>query len=93
MKVYELYGRTRPPTKTKNKQTETVAAFLVLGGAHRCDEFRSVAVVHFAVPIPSGNDKSGVAQWLACWAHNPKVRGSKPRSAIADRLRCLSDLK
>ena len=24
---------------------------------------------------------SGVAQWLACWAHNPKVRGSKPRSA------------
>ena len=28
-------------------------------------------------------DTSGVAQWLACWAHNPKVRGSKPRSAIA----------
>ena len=26
---------------------------------------------------------SGVAQWLACWAHNPKVRGSKPRSAIS----------
>ena len=25
---------------------------------------------------------SGVAQWLACWAHNPKVRGSTPRSAI-----------
>jgi hypothetical protein len=25
---------------------------------------------------------SGVAQWLACWAHNPKVRGSKPRSAM-----------
>ena len=25
--------------------------------------------------------KSGVAQWLACWAHNPKVRGSKSRSA------------
>ena len=24
-----------------------------------------------------------MAQWLACWAHNPKVRGSKPRSAIA----------
>ena len=30
---------------------------------------------------------SGVAQWLACWAHNPKVRGSKPRSAI-DFLSC-----
>ena len=28
------------------------------------------------------NYYSGVAQWLACWAHNPKVRGSKPRSAI-----------
>ena len=27
------------------------------------------------------NPTSGVAQWLACWAHNPKVRGSKPRSA------------
>lgn len=24
---------------------------------------------------------SEVAQWLACWAHNPKVRGSKPRFA------------
>ena len=23
----------------------------------------------------------GVAQWLACWAHNPKVRGSSPRAA------------
>ena len=25
---------------------------------------------------------SGVAQWLACWAHNPKVRGSKPRRLL-----------
>ena len=25
---------------------------------------------------------SEVAQWLACWAHNPKVRGSKPRFAM-----------
>ena len=25
---------------------------------------------------------SGLAQLLACWAHNPRVRGSKPRSAI-----------
>ena len=29
--------------------------------------------------IPS--DESGVAQWLARWAHNPKVCGSKPCSA------------
>ena len=25
--------------------------------------------------------RSGVAQWLACWAHNSKVGGSKPLSA------------
>ena len=25
---------------------------------------------------------SGVAQWLMPWGHDPKVRGSKPRSAI-----------
>ena len=35
-----------------------------------------------AVMYELHEDKSGVAQWLACWAHNPKVRGSKPRSAI-----------
>ena len=29
---------------------------------------------------------SGVAQWLACWAHNPKVHGSRPCSAIARKL-------
>ena len=34
---------------------------------------------------------SGVAQWLACWAHNPKVRGSKPRSAM--RLRASAVLR
>ena len=30
-----------------------------------------------------GNEStgSGVAQWLACWAHNSKVGGSKPLSA------------
>ena len=30
---------------------------------------------------------SGVAQRLACWAHNSKVRGSKPRPAIFSVLR------
>ena len=24
------------------------------------------------------NFHSGVAQWLACWTHNPNVHGSKP---------------
>ena len=28
-----------------------------------------------------GSCNSGVAQRLACWAHNPRVRGLKPRSA------------
>ena len=28
---------------------------------------------------------SGVAQWSACWAHNPKVPGSKPGSAKGRR--------
>ena len=32
---------------------------------------------------------SRVAQWLACWAHNPKVRGSKPRSAKFGEFSCL----
>ena len=36
---------------------------------------------------------SGVAQWLACWAHNPKVRGSKPRSAIAALQRVIDGAK
>ena len=29
----------------------------------------------------TSENTSGVAQQLACWAHNPKVRASKPRSA------------
>ena len=28
---------------------------------------------------------SRLAQWLACWAHNPKVPGSKPGSATSFR--------
>ena len=37
--------------------------------------------------------QSEVAQWLACWAHNPKVRGSKPRSAtfvVSPARRCVA---
>jgi hypothetical protein len=33
--------------------------------------------------FPHFDSRSAVAQWLACWAHNPKVRGSKPRCAIS----------
>ena len=44
---------------------------------HRC--IPTLLIV--CVVLAKGN-KSGVAQWLACWDHNPKVRGSKPRVAI-----------
>ena len=36
--------------------------------------------------------KSGVAQWLACWAHNSKVGGSKPLSAMFFKSELLSAL-
>ena len=42
-----------------------------LGRFRLCNSYSNL------VPI-----NSGVAQWLACWAHNSKVRGSKPRSAM-----------
>ena len=45
---------------------------------------------------PSHRQHSGVAQWLACWAHNPKVRGSKPRSAthcfVAERMLAVASI-
>ena len=46
-------------------------------------------VSSFACPHPLSLVKtaceasSGVAQWLACWAHNPKVPGSKPGFAMS----------
>ena len=30
------------------------------------------------------HNMSGVAQWLACWAHKPKVAGSKLGSAMGN---------
>ena len=48
------------------------------------DDFRSHATLGARNPLEERfhlQISSGVAQWLACWAHNPKVRGSKPRSA------------
>ena len=44
-------------------------------GAHQKHNSRN------AYPLKC-HGQSGVAQWLACWAHNPKVRGSKPCSAM-----------
>ena len=38
------------------------------------------------VSPPHEDTTSGVAQWLACWVHNPKVRGSKPRSAMVHKV-------
>ena len=48
--------------------------------AGAADGCRSSRVRHSA-------SASGVAQWLACWAHDPKVRGSKPRSATCADMR------
>ena len=44
---------------------------------------RTAAVGHMCshLFVQGRSATSGVAQWSACWAHNPKVRGSKPRSA------------
>ena len=35
---------------------------------------------------------STLAQWLACWAHNPKVRGSKPEAFPIPQPRFLFDV-
>ena len=34
-----------------------------------------------------------MAQWLACWAHNPKIPGSKPGSAMPDQSDGYQDAK
>ena len=48
-----------------------------------CNEVgRLYTASHDPSSAPSSS-VSGVAQWLACWAHNPKVPGSKPGSAIS----------
>ena len=67
------------------RQTAQGGAAFELCGAFPV--FPSVAALRLDVhctckPGMSGRH-SGVAQWLACWAHNPKVRGSKPRSATS----------
>ena len=71
------------------------AAFFIC--KHQCVVF--VVSFHSALctnePWPSSHTccHSGVAQWLACWAHNPKVRGSKPRSATLTKTSgLLSDI-
>ena len=57
-------------------------------GVRREKSLRIALTVWCVAPIGSQAPSiSGVAQWLACWAHNPKVRGSKPRSATVS-LQC-----
>ena len=59
-------------------------------------EMRGESVAHSWAPLSSSSLvlpmttkglSSGAAQWSACWAHNPKVPGSKPGSAIHVLLR------
>ena len=40
-----------------------------------------IVQMHFSHFRDAAACMARVAQWLACWAHNPKVRGSKPHSA------------
>ena len=54
-----------------------------ISGWRRTFEYCFAGFAESLVALPS---HSGVAQWLACWAHNPKVRGSKPRSAKFSRI-------
>ena len=45
------------------------------------DSFACIPILLYVCLALETTNNSGVAQWLACWAHDPKVRGSKPRSA------------
>ena len=47
------------------------------------DSFACIPNLLYACPALATRNNSGVAQRLACWAHSPKDRGSKPRSAIS----------
>ena len=64
--------RTPAPRARQNPQTQNQCAILTFS-AHRLPRYDDESILIF---------RSGVAQWLACWAHNPKVPGSKPGSAI-----------
>ena len=52
----------------------------------QCAHCKADLIVAFAVHwdnrCPAAKPVSEVAQWSACWAHNPKVPGSKPGFAI-----------
>ena len=48
----------------------------------QCDPFPCIPVLLYESRALATRNRSGVSKWLSCWAHNPDVRGSKPRSAI-----------
>ena len=51
---------------------------------HRARRQQNSQADRRAASLPQ-QDISEVAQWLACWAHSPEVRGSKPRFANCRR--------
>ena len=53
-----------------------------LRGAGRRTICNALQRVELYTTLPAKIFASEVAQWLACWAHNPKVPGSKPGFAI-----------
>ena len=73
-----------PQARDSRARACCVCVCCVCARARRCGN----GMFHF----DHSSFNSGVAQWLACWAHNPKVRGSKPRSARFQDI-CLGPLK
>ena len=68
---------TLPPSKRSRCFPTPVATGLSIG-AIGAQLMKSAG----ALPAPKlPSHQSEEAQWLACWAHNPKLRGSKPRFA------------
>ena len=68
-------GEVRRLKPSRTKSDECLSGVVGSAGV-KCGEVQISSKLLFSLHL-----NSGVAQWLVCWAHNPKVRGSKPRSA------------
>ena len=67
-----------PKVHNQRQQTHTFCSFLLLFPPFLPDPIWWNIKWKFFTLF----SRSGVAQWLACWAHNPKVPGLKPGSAM-----------
>lgn len=87
------FENRRCPCTNYYRSASGSTIFAVIAGNDRnCQVLLGVAVAaSFNASAALVSSSSGVAQWLACWAHNPKVRGSKPRSANLEKLMSCQD--